>query len=392
MTREIKMPKCLFINPDFPPPFVGGSVVYYYHEHRAFDRNDLVVMTARAPGDTAFDAGLPYKVVRTDCMTWTSLIVPKWQKVIGLWRQFWLARRLVREEGISIVHVGQMYPGIVLGMALSLITGCPCVVTVLAEELTVMPSVGGLRRRCVLWALRRARTVFTISRFTRQVLIDQGVDSERIVLVPPCADPTKCDPSKVKEPLCAARLAGKRILLTVGRLTRRKGQDMVLQALPSLLQDHADLHYVMVGQGEDESRLRAMSAELGIEDRVTMVTDASEEESAWFYKNCEVFVSPNRTLANGDTEGFGIVFLEAGFWGKPVIGGNAGGVPDAIEDKVTGLLVDGSEAADIARAIRVLLEDPELGRRMGMEGQRRSQSDDWTTRSLELKRWLGAIR
>jgi len=106
--------KCLFINPDFPPPFIGGSVVYYYQIHQAFSRDELVVMTAKAPGDAEFDSALPYKVVRTDCMCWSSSIGPKWRKLIGLWSQFLLTRGIIRDEGVDVIHVGRRYPGMAM--------------------------------------------------------------------------------------------------------------------------------------------------------------------------------------------------------------------------------------------------------------------------------------
>jgi len=382
--------KCLFINPDFPPPFVGGSVVYYFNIHRVFTRDELVVMTAKQPGDAEFDAGLPYKVVRTDCMHRTNSVVPKWRKLIKLWPQFWLACRLIRDEGADVIHVGQMYPWVALGRLLSLHTGCPCVVAVLGEELATIGDADWLFRQSVLWALGKAARVFTISRFTRDMLLKHGVPPDRIVLLPPGMEPRKCDPDTIQEPAGADQLKARRILLTVGRMSLRKGQDMVLKAMVTLT-EYPDLHYVIVGQGEEEVRLRQMVAELALSERVTLVTNASDAEVAWFYKNCEIFVHPNRTLPNGDTEGFGIVFLEAGFWGKPVIGGDAGGVPDAVKDGVTGILVDGLDLAGLERAIRRLLDDPDLARVMGQNGIRNSLESSWMSRSSELRRHLEAV-
>ena len=382
--------KCLFINPDFPPPFVGGSVVYYYYIHQEFRLNELVVMTATAPGDEEFDARLPYKVIRTDCMQWSKVDVPKWSKFINLWRQFWLAHRLIRDEGIDVVHIGQMYPGMLMGRLLSLLTGCPCVVTVLGEELMKIGNIGWLFRLSELRALCTAVRVFTISRFAQMALIDKGVRPDRIVLLPPSMNPLKCDRANIHEPPCAQQMRGKRLLLTVGRLTQRKGQDMVLKAMVNLT-DYPNLHYVIVGQGEEEIRLRQMVEDLRLCGRVTFVTKALEAEVAWFYKNCEIFLTPNRTLTNGDTEGFGIVFLEAGFWGKPVIGGNAGGVPDAVEDGVTGILVDGLDPVALELAIRQLLDNPDLARMMGQNGLHKSLAGTWESRSVELRENLEAV-
>jgi len=320
----------------------------------------------------------------------TNSVVPKWRKLIKLWPQFWLACRLIRDEGADVIHVGQMYPWVALGRLLSLHTGCPCVVAVLGEELATIGDADWLFRQSVLWALGKAARVFTISRFTRDMLLKHGVPPDRIVLLPPGMEPRKCDPDTIQEPAGADQLKARRILLTVGRMSLRKGQDMVLKAMVTLT-EYPDLHYVIVGQGEEEVRLRQMVAELALSERVTLVTNASDAEVAWFYKNCEIFVHPNRTLPNGDTEGFGIVFLEAGFWGKPVIGGDAGGVPDAVKDGVTGILVDGLDLAGLERAIRRLLDDPDLARVMGQNGIRNSLESSWMSRSSELRRHLEAV-
>jgi len=264
------------------------------------------------------------------------------------------------------------------------------VVAVLGEELATIGDADWLFRQSVLWALGKAARVFTISRFTRDMLLKHGVPPDRIVLLPPGMEPRKCDPDTIQEPAGADQLKARRILLTVGRMSLRKGQDMVLKAMVTLT-EYPDLHYVIVGQGEEEVRLRQMVAELALSERVTLVTNASDAEVAWFYKNCEIFVHPNRTLPNGDTEGFGIVFLEAGFWGKPVIGGDAGGVPDAVKDGVTGILVDGLDLAGLERAIRRLLDDPDLARVMGQNGIRNSLESSWMSRSSELRRHLEAV-
>ena len=103
----------------------------------------------------------------------------------------------------------------------------------------------------------------------------------------------------------------------------------------------------------------------------------------------------NRTLPNGETEGYGIVFLEAGAHGKAVIGGRAGGAVEAVDDGSTGILVDGNHIEDVRRAISLLLDDPEMAGRMGEAGRRKASENDWPSKSLEywkLIRDLAAAR
>ena len=96
----------------------------------------------------------------------------------------------------------------------------------------------------------------------------------------------------------------------------------------------------------------------------------------------------NRTMANGNTEGYGIVFLEAGAHGKPVIGGRAGGAVEAVDDGSTGILVDGNQVKDIQRAVRVLLDDLEMASRMGAAGRQKASENDWRSKSLEYRKLI----
>jgi phosphatidylinositol alpha-1,6-mannosyltransferase len=110
-----------------------------------------------------------------------------------------------------------------------------------------------------------------------------------------------------------------------------------------------------------------------VRDAVTFVGDVSDEEVAAWYERCDVFVLASReSAASGGAEGYGIVFVEANLHGKPVIGGRSGGVPDAVRDGATGLLVNPLDAGEIADAVIRLMQDPALARRLGAEGRRRA--------------------
>ena len=117
---------------------------------------------------------------------------------------------------------------------------------------------------------------------------------------------------------------------------------MIVRALPAIRQAVPDVVYLIVGEGSYGDTLRKLVVDLRLEDAVIFTGAVSDAEAVEFYRTCDVYVMPNRATEDGDTEGFGLVFLEAGACGKPVIGGRAGGVPDAITHEVTGLLVEGT--------------------------------------------------
>jgi phosphatidylinositol alpha-1,6-mannosyltransferase len=128
------------------------------------------------------------------------------------------------------------------------------------------------------------------------------------------------------------------------------------------------VHYLIVGTGPYRPVLDDLARTLGIEPHVTFTGPISNDELVAHYRLCDVFVMPNRELADHDTEGFGLVFLEANACGKAVIGGRAGGAVEAVREGENGLLVDGGNPADIATAILRLLDDSELRQRLEQRG------------------------
>jgi phosphatidylinositol alpha-1,6-mannosyltransferase len=166
------------------------------------------------------------------------------------------------------------------------------------------------------------------------------------------------------------------LLLMVGRLGQeRKGYDKAIEALPSILARVPDTKLVLVGPG-DQTGLRHLAQRVGVEDRVIFTGEVVERgQLMLLYAACDVFLLPTRTMSDGDTEGFGIVFLEAGLMGKPVVGGRAGGTEDAIVHGQTGLLVDGSDVEQIAGAVVRLLGDPAYASLLGQQGKERVLRD-----------------
>ncbi len=166
-------------------------------------------------------------------------------------------------------------------------------------------------------------------------------------------------------------LSGDSILLTLGRLVPRKGVEVVLRCLPELIVRFPGLHYVVAGDGPYKKELQKLAADLGLMGRVRFTGQADELTKWGLYELCDIFVMPNRLMGGAEWEGFGIVFLEAALLGKPAIGGNNGGVPDAIVDGVTGLLVDPEDERVLGAALGRLLTDHELRRKMGRAAEER---------------------
>jgi phosphatidylinositol alpha-1,6-mannosyltransferase len=148
-----------------------------------------------------------------------------------------------------------------------------------------------------------------------------------------------------------------------------------------------DAHYALIGIGEDWDYLQSIAKELGVSDRLHLLGHVSAEDLPRWYNACDLFAMPNRDI-NGDTEGFGLVFLEAGACGKPVIAGRAGGTGSAVVEGVTGLRVDGEKVEDVEAALARLLSNPDEARTMGRASRERTASRFTSDQRAELIRQL----
>jgi len=233
----------------------------------------------------------------------------------------------------------------------------------------------GPRRRM---ALQRAARVIAISQFTaRMVATAQEVALDRISVIHPAVDPGLLAHAAAGGEPGVPRGTGELTLLTVARLAaqeRYKGLDAVVAALPAVAQAAGPVRYVIVGDGDDASRLRAAAHGHGVTAAVRLVGPVSEADLAVWYRAADIFVMPSLCERRPDGwagEGFGIVYIEAAAFGCPVVAGEGGGAPEAVEDGVTGLVVDGRSVDAVAAALIRLSRDTALRIRMGEAGRRR---------------------
>lgn len=240
----------------------------------------------------------------------------------------------------------------------------------------------GVRRK----ALCGADRVLAGSEYTASLAKDLGVRDERLVVTRYGTDPSRFharDASSLRERL---GLVGRPVLLTIARLVERKGIDSVLAALPGVKRAVPEVAYVVVGDGPERERLGTLAREAGVADSVTFVGPVADDELPLWYSLGDVFVMPSRSEPP-DVEGFGIVFLEAGACERPVVAARAGGVPDAVADGISGLLVTPGDTGELADKLCELLLDPQRAAELGRRGRERVLSElNWdriTERTLE---------
>jgi glycosyltransferase involved in cell wall biosynthesis len=233
--------------------------------------------------------------------------------------------------------------------------------------------LAGWKRR----ALHRADRFIVTSAFSReQVVHRHHIDKKRISRLPCTLDETLLRIQPAEAGASAELPTGQRLVLTVARMAaweRYKGHEVVLQALPQVVARIPNLKYVMVGDGDDRTRLESLAREMGLSSNVVFTGEVSDSELAALYHRSEAFVLPARTVIdkhNPKGEGFGIVYLEAMAFGKPVIGPNYGAPAELIQDGKFGFLVDPEDPDAVAEAILSLLNAPQESRNMGESASR----------------------
>ncbi len=225
-------------------------------------------------------------------------------------------------------------------------------------------------------ALSHADRVIVTSVFSSEQIVKRhGIDPQRISSLPCTLDETLLNVEPANNGLLQSLSDCQRVVLTVARMIaseRYKGHDVVLRSLPSIVDKIPNLTYVIVGDGDDRPRLEKLTKELGLTEHVVFTGPVSDSELAALYRRSEIFVLPARTVVDdrdSKGEGFGIVFLEAMAFGKPVIGPDYGAPTEIIRDGESGLLVDPEDTTSVAKGLLKLLSSREAACQMGQAGK-----------------------
>ena len=383
--------RVLVVTPDFPLWDGGISTVALEWSgglHRL--GHEIVVLTpSQDPGDREFDGKLPYETIRL------RNVKARHAKTLY---HVWEAIRLCRHGRFDVIVATVWYPSGIAAYCASRLSGVPFVVMVAGNEILHRrfrtPYWMGWMRRVFSGSSANLCISVAVAEKFRSVL-GGGEDLEKkIRLIRLGVDPVRFIARGTDSSVLARLgLEGKKVLLTLARLVERKGQDKVIEALPLIKKEIPDVRYVICGRGNDEARLRRIVAEQGVSDEVVFAGFVPNGERGAFYGACDVYVMPSREIpAKGDIEGFGITYLEANAFGKPVVGGRSGGISEAVIDGVTGLLVDPCDVEAIASACIRLLRDPDLAGRLGRQGCDRIRREfNWDVICGELAKILGEV-
>jgi glycosyltransferase involved in cell wall biosynthesis len=363
----------LFVTQDYAPD-LGGMARVHVELCRRFgdgDETTMNVSTVASRTAAAFDERERYRIYRQpfpfgQANRFSNQL--RWAR--------WLTSR--RSPDFDVLHCGNIRPvGYGVGWA-SRKLGVPYLVYVYGGDLLrerMKAQHSELKRRTSRWILGNAAGIVAISKWSEQLASD--VMNEVGVEKPPPigtfdlgTDPVRFSPAHDTGALRRRWGVGDApLILTVARLVPHKGQDMGIRALATLGRDFPDLRYIIVGEGHDEQRLRALAKELGVSDRVGFVGAMRDDELPEAYATSTIYLGASRVDKEINAEGFGIAFVEAGASGIPSVAGDSGGVRSAVRDGETGIVVPPTEPEAISDAIRSLLLNPDRRKKMGRAGR-----------------------
>ena len=371
-------------------PGCGGTITWLCETYRRFAPGEIVVVAGDKGNTTDIDRNLPFKVERL------GMRMEDWDpaRPASLWRYLIMFRHIKESQSLhksSQIHCMKVLPEGLIAWTLRRIWGIPYLLYAHGEEIQMRVT-----SRKFAWLIpmvyRDATVVIANSHHTAQLLADIGVCSERIHVIHPGVDVAAFQTNEKARRAIRQRhnLGEDFTLLTLGRLQRRKGQDMVIKALPLVREKFPNVKYLIVGNGEEYDSLQQLAIVQGVSKNVIFVGSVADDERAGYYAASDIFLMPNRQIG-ADVEGFGIVFLEAGAAAKPVIGGRSGGTGEAIQDGVTGIRVDGENVEEIAAVVIDLLTDPTKARAMGERGRQRVETEFTWESIFERTRQLSNI-
>ena len=324
-----------------------------------------MVAAGDTAGDVEFDATHDMNLARLP-LSLEHWGVKSFAGLKGYWKAISQIKKLKRSEAADVVHCGRVLPEGVMALGLKYLTGTPFLCYVHGEDVTT-----AVESREYVFLIRRVlkntKVVIANSQNTADILTNQwnvpvdkvrvlhpGVDTKRFTPVPACQETRQ-------------RLGweDRKVVLTVGRLQRRKGQDQLIRAISKIRESVPNVLYSIIGGGNDREYLEQIVAEEGVSEYVQFRGEPDDSELASCYQQCDLFVLPNRQEGN-DIEGFGMVLLEAQACGKPVIAGASGGTRETMKLSETGVVIPCDTPSPLDETVANLLLDDAKREQMGL--------------------------
>ena len=345
--------RVLVISPDFPPAR-GGIQLLVHRVVQHWTSLEASIVTLSTRGSREFDRHQGFRVHR-----------------VGSARLLHHTAAVALLNGVALLEARRFRPAAILSAhivtspaawAIGQMTGKPFVQYLHANEVAERPHLAR-------FAVRRARAVLAVSRYTAGLARASGADAGKIHQIAPGVDLPMT---------CRSRRSSRPTVITIARLADRyKGHDVLIDALPIIRNQVPDVLWVVIGDGPLRRSYERLVQKRGLADHVRFLGAIDDAERELWLDRAHVLAMPSRLPARGGGEGFGIVYLEAGVHGVPVVAGNVGGAVDAVLDGETGLHADPTDPVAVAAAITRLLLHPKEAQALGRAGARRARGFAW---------------
>ena len=377
------MPSILLVTNDFGPR-AGGIETFIIGLLERMPKGEVIVYTSKQIGSENFDQkwleNFGVKVIRDS----SKILLP----TPGVIRA---VRRVIKHSNIEKIWFGAAAPLAISARFLRVGNVKKIVALSHGHEVwwsKVFPFNFAMKE------ISRSVDVLTfLGDYTGSVIGKHFKDKAKLVKIAPGIDinhfKPERDPSKVNEVRSELKIGSEPLILSVGRLVHRKGQDKLITAMPKILAKRPDTKLLFIGQGPRKVKLDSLVAKYGIEDSVIFLGSIAYADLPKYLNAADLFVMPSRSRLMGlEVEGLGIVYLEASACALPVIAGSSGGAPDALLDGKTGYVVDGMDIDQIANRVLSLIDNPKLAKEMGEAGRAWVESnwswDIWSSAFNEL--------
>ena len=367
--------KILAVSYDYRPK-LGGIATLAYHVLKSLSQMDEVqvrVVSSQEEGDRVFDlqSGLETKRVSLSS-SWYKSIAPlslRLSKEIAEYQPDVILDFLWAPEGIATfisTRLRERIPYFIFAHGVEL----------LESNVTAKKKIRSLLAPLKKQVFKNASMIFSNSHFTQELVTNWcGVEKQKIQVIRPGVDVEEFYPLSQNLPqdlLQKYQLQNKKVFLTVSRLVDYKGIDRCLMALKNVIAQHANVTYLICGEGEDRRRLESIARDCGVQKNVVFTGPVPPERLRDHYHLCDTFVLVSRNdWITPNVEGFGLVVLEAAACGRPSIVGKSGGMEDTLVPQQTGWVVDPESIDEITEAMLDSLDHPDKNQAFGRHARDR---------------------